>query len=453
MTGFPDWLEPMAATLTQERFTGPEWIFERKFDGIRLLAFKNGADVRLFSRNRLPLNSSHPSVVEAIANLPVHDVDPRRRGRLAVGRPRPGGLLRVRHPVARRPRRDRPAARRASRVAEQLPLRLPLAQVTALDDPKPWERACAEGWEGVIAKRRDSKYEHRRSQHWLKMKCEATQDFVVGGFTDPQGKRVGLGALLVGYFEGEDFCFAGKVGTGFDTKLLLDLRARLDALEIPKRRSPGPRGCRACARTGCARRSSCRRASSNGPCTASFAIRGCSASAPTRWPARSCERRLRPGKRRDDHASREGAVSADGGSAAITKGELAAYYETIAPIMVPHIRARPVTMERYPGRHRQEGLHPEGRLEGLSRVARAGRGAEEGRHGAPPDRHRHAVAALDRQSEHHHAARLDLARAEALLSGHLRLRPRPVSRRSRHAARRRRSGCATCSTSSACPAG
>ena len=74
MTAFPDWLEPMAATLTQDRFTGPEWIFERKFDGIRLLAFKNGSDVRLLSRNRLPLNSSHPSVVQAIANLPVHDV-------------------------------------------------------------------------------------------------------------------------------------------------------------------------------------------------------------------------------------------------------------------------------------------------------------------------------------------------------------------------------------------
>ena len=85
----------------------------------------------------------------------------------------------------------------------------------------------------MIAKRRDSPYEHRRSPHWLKMKCEASQELVVGGFTDPQGARVGLGALLVGYFEGDDFVFAGKVGTGFDTKLLLDLRARLDALEIP----------------------------------------------------------------------------------------------------------------------------------------------------------------------------------------------------------------------------
>jgi bifunctional non-homologous end joining protein LigD len=67
------------------------------------------------------------------------------------------------------------------------------------------------------------------------MKCEATQELVVGGFTDPQGSRVGLGALLVGYFENGDFVFAGKVGTGFDAKLLRDLRARLDAIEIPER--------------------------------------------------------------------------------------------------------------------------------------------------------------------------------------------------------------------------
>src|SRR4029077_15523550 len=96
------------------------------------------------------------------------------------------------------------------------------------------ERALKQGWEGVIAKRRDSVYEQRRSPNWLKMKCELAQELVVGGFTDPQGKRVGLGALLVGYFEKDDFVFAGKIGTGFDTKLLLELRARLDRLEIPQ---------------------------------------------------------------------------------------------------------------------------------------------------------------------------------------------------------------------------
>ena len=86
--------------------------------------------------------------------------------------------------------------------------------VPELDGDAPWEHACQEGWEGVIAKRRDSPYESRRSPHWLKMKCEATQELVIGGFTDPQGARVGLGALLVGYYDKDDFVFAGKVGTG-----------------------------------------------------------------------------------------------------------------------------------------------------------------------------------------------------------------------------------------------
>ena len=118
-------------------------------------------------------------------------------------------------------------------LLEQLPFEQPLQLVGRLEDPKPWEHACAEGWEGVIAKRRDAAYEHRRSPYWLKMKCEATQELAVGGFTDPQGGRAGLGALLVGYFDGPDFVYAGKVGTGFDTKLLRELRARLDQLEIP----------------------------------------------------------------------------------------------------------------------------------------------------------------------------------------------------------------------------
>jgi bifunctional non-homologous end joining protein LigD len=121
-------------------------------------------------------------------------------------------------------------ARRAELA--RLPLEPPLFLVQRLDEAQPWQRACAEGWEGVIAKRRDAPYEHRRSRAWLKMKCEAGQELVIGGFTDPQRSRVGLGALLVGYYDGDDFVFAGKVGTGLDTRLLLDLRARLSALEL-----------------------------------------------------------------------------------------------------------------------------------------------------------------------------------------------------------------------------
>ena len=226
---FPEWVEPMAATLTQERFTGPEWIFERKFDGIRLLAFRQGADVRLFSRNRLPQN--HPAIAEAIANLPLRDVI--LDGEVTWGK---AGVVYHVFDLLWVDGRDvmlLPLDERRA-LLDTLALRSPLQRVALLTDPKPWERACREGWEGVIAKRRDSLYEHRRSPHWVKMKCEASQELVIGGFTDPQGGRVGLGALLLGYFENEDLVFAGKVGTGFDTKLLVELRSRLDALEIPK---------------------------------------------------------------------------------------------------------------------------------------------------------------------------------------------------------------------------
>src|SRR4029453_7188282 len=148
--GMPDWREPMAATLTQERFSGPEWIFERKFDGIRLLAYRRGADVRLYSRNRLPQNL--PPISAAVARLPVDEAildgevtwDGRSgyhifdilwlNGRLVTGLPLEDrrGLL------------------------KDLPFTPPMGRVEQLDDPLPWERARREGWEGVIAKRRGS---------------------------------------------------------------------------------------------------------------------------------------------------------------------------------------------------------------------------------------------------------------------------------------------------------
>jgi DNA ligase D-like protein (predicted ligase) len=231
----PEWLDPMAATLTQERFSGSDWLFERKFDGIRLLAYKNGSEVRLYSRNRLPQNL--PPLAAAIARLPVDQII--LDGEVTWDQPSPDGGTGMQsgyhvfdilwlngHNVTMLPLEDRHA------LLKDLPFTAPIRRVQLLDDPEPWARARREGWEGVIAKRRGSPYEHRRSKHWLKMKCELSQELVVGGFTDPQGVRVGLGALLVGYYEGDDFVFAGKIGTGFDTKLLLDLRRRLDALEI-----------------------------------------------------------------------------------------------------------------------------------------------------------------------------------------------------------------------------
>ena len=235
---FPDWLDPMAPTLTHERFSGPEWLFERKFDGIRLLAYRRGRRVRLLSRNRLPQH--HPAIAAALLALPVQEVI--LDGEVAWH----GGsdyhvfdiLWLDGEQVARRPLQDRRA------LLGHLPLAAPLLRVAEITGPEPWKRACDEGWEGVVAKRRDAPYEHRRSPHWLKMKCEATQELVIGGFTDPRGARVGLGALLVGYYDGDDFVFAGKVGTGtgFDAKRLRALRARLNravSRTVPVTRSVG----------------------------------------------------------------------------------------------------------------------------------------------------------------------------------------------------------------------
>src|SRR4051812_3063505 len=164
---FPEWLEPMAATLTQERFSGPDWIFERKFDGIRLLAFKHGADVRLLSRNRLP--QSIPRLAEAIAALPVREVvldgeitwgpstredSPARSGQVALNYHVFDILWLDGRSVTALPLEERLA------LLRKLPLRAPMRRVLALDGTEPWERACREGWEGVIAKRRGSPYEH-----------------------------------------------------------------------------------------------------------------------------------------------------------------------------------------------------------------------------------------------------------------------------------------------------
>jgi ATP-dependent DNA ligase len=218
-------MEPMAATLTQERELGPGWRYERKLDGIRLLAFKRGGEVTLYSRNRLVQDIPH--VARAVAALPVDQAVLDGEVEWDASEYHVFDVLWL----GERDLRPLPLEARLAELAA-LPLVAPLRRVASLDDAEPWQRARAEGWEGVVAKRVGSAYEGRRSPLWLKLKVEASQELVVGGFTDPQGTRVGLGALLVGYHEGEDLVFAGKVGANLTRQALLDLRAKLDAIEI-----------------------------------------------------------------------------------------------------------------------------------------------------------------------------------------------------------------------------
>ena len=253
----PAWVQPMLATLTKQRFSDPAWIYERKLDGERCLAFRKGNDVRLLSRNQQPLNNHYPEVADALAaqagtNVVVDgevvafskgETDfSRLEKRIQVSNPalaRRSGITVFYYvfdivyldgfDVTALELRDRKRLLRAS-VSFDGPLRYTAHRNTTGEAY--FEQACRSGWEGVMAKRADAPYVHKRSSDWLKFKCQQGQELVIGGFTDPMRSREGFGALLLGYYRGSDFVYAGKVGTGFDGPTLRDIRRRLDALEI-----------------------------------------------------------------------------------------------------------------------------------------------------------------------------------------------------------------------------
>jgi bifunctional non-homologous end joining protein LigD len=256
-TAMPTSIEPMLATLTDDRFSDPGWIFERKWDGIRCLAFRSDdGTVRLRSRNDLPLERTFPEVAEALAaqaDVAVvvdgevvafqgrHTSFERLQGRSGISDPREARASGIAvfyyvfdvlyldgRDVRRLPLRERKRLlRRCVRFLD--PLRLTAHRNTTGEEE--YRKACARGDEGVIAKRADSPYRSGRSRDWLKFKCVRDQEFVIGGYTPPKGSRVGFGALLVGYYRGSDFVYAGKVGTGFDTARLRDLHAQMQRIE------------------------------------------------------------------------------------------------------------------------------------------------------------------------------------------------------------------------------
>jgi bifunctional non-homologous end joining protein LigD len=237
--------DAMKAVLTDDRFSDSGWIYERKLDGIRCIAVRDGGRVRLHSRNDIEMNARYPEVADALDGRP---------GRFAVdgeivafdGEETSFAML------TRRGIESVPVFFYVFDVlwvegqdVRPLPLRTRkrlLREVLRFDDPLRatahrnedgeafFEEACRKGWEGIIAKRADSPYASRRSRDWLKFKCGHGQELVVGGFTEPRGTRIELGALLVGYYEDGELRYAGKVGTGFDRPTLRDLGSRLRGL-------------------------------------------------------------------------------------------------------------------------------------------------------------------------------------------------------------------------------
>jgi len=247
----------MLATLVDKPFSRENWIFEPKLDGERCLTFCNRKNPQLLTRNKVLLNATYPELVEPLAKqakasyiadgeivafkgdvtsfaqlqrrMQLRDPDEARRGGVEVFYYIFDLLYLNGYDL-----RDVPLAHRKALLKEAFEFRDPLrcTQHRERDGGAYYKEACRKGLEGAIAKRADSIYVSRRSRDWLKVKCWEEQELVIGGFTDPKGGRVGFGALLLGYYEGGKLRYAGKVGTGFDTGLLVSLAKELSSLEI-----------------------------------------------------------------------------------------------------------------------------------------------------------------------------------------------------------------------------
>lgn len=246
-------VEPMKAKLVERPLPG-DWIYEIKLDGFRALAIKNGSDVQLFSRNQKELGGKFPEVARAIAKIKARDaiidgeiVAVEESGRTSfqllqaydLGQARPPilfyafDLLRLNgKDYQHEPLIARKAALEKLLTNPPAGVRYSDSLESDVDDLLAQARKL--GLEGLIGKRKNSLYEAgQRSGAWIKLKITLEQEFVIGGFSNPQGSRKHFGALLVGYYEKNKFLFAGKVGTGFNETSLRALYRELDKIRIP----------------------------------------------------------------------------------------------------------------------------------------------------------------------------------------------------------------------------
>ena len=253
----PRFVPPQLATLVARAPTGEDWLHEMKFDGYRILARRDDAGVTLLSRNGREWTDRFPTVAESVRALPAREL--LLDGEVAVvtsdGRTsfqalqnfmsdggRSGDLVYMVFDLLHADGQDLTGARLEDRKAA-------LARLVGAPGGEPgtlrysdhvvgsgaefFAEACRLGLEGVVSKRRGARYRSTRGTDWVKTKCLSRQEVVIGGYTDPEGARSGIGALLTGVHEGGQLVYAGKVGTGFSARMLQDLKKRLEPLEQP----------------------------------------------------------------------------------------------------------------------------------------------------------------------------------------------------------------------------
>jgi bifunctional non-homologous end joining protein LigD len=238
----------MLATLVDEPFANPEWIFEEKYDGVRIIAYKEGDRVTLMSRNAIDRTERYPAIAAEIARLKPETLildgevvvfDSKKISRFQLlqqrkGRPQyvvfdclydDGRDLRKENLSARHEELER-AVKRSATVT--------LAERFSVDGLKAFQAAAKRKLEGVIAKHISAPYIEGRSSEWLKVKVHQEDEFVIGGFTEPAGSRQYFGALLLGVYTGEQLRYVGKVGSGFDEKTLHALHAKFQRIARDK---------------------------------------------------------------------------------------------------------------------------------------------------------------------------------------------------------------------------
>ncbi|WP_133131239.1 non-homologous end-joining DNA ligase [Legionella yabuuchiae] len=248
-------IDPMLATLTHEYFSNEDWIYERKLDGERCLLYKKENEICMISRNHKEQKEFYPEIANAMKTMSgdfVIDCE------LVTFDDKVTSFEQLQHRMhVKNP--DESLLKKYPVYAyvfdflyydgyglEQLPLRKRkylLKQAFKYESPirylphrnKEGEQylktACKKDWEGLIAKDARAPYVYTRSKKWLKFKCVHQQEFVIGGYTDPEGERIGFGALLIGYYEEDQLKFAGRVGTGFDDDFLKFLHKKMQKKE------------------------------------------------------------------------------------------------------------------------------------------------------------------------------------------------------------------------------
>ncbi len=373
----------MLASPAARPFSGKAWLFEIKYDGVRVLASRRGEAVDLYGRSGQVVTARYPEVARALRALPLPRfvLDGEVVALDEVGRPsfqrlqtrmhleNPLDVERARATVPvtgiffdgltldDRDLRGLPLVERK----ECLRLFLPARGVVRYSDhvlehgEAFFEAASAERLEGIVAKKLDSRYAGGRSREWLKVKCQRRQEFVIGGYTDPQGSRGYFGALHLGLYEGSRLVYISKVGTGFDQETLKGVWARLEPLRRPT--SPfevgGPAGTghhwvepRLVAEvrfTEWTRDGGIRHPAFLG-LRDDKAPEECRREQPVDLvpPAPPPEEAHRPEVRVTNPTK----VFWPGEG--YTKADLIAYYEAVAPLLLPYLRDRPLVLTRYP---------------------------------------------------------------------------------------------------------